>query len=199
MPVLLKPPQRSRQRATKAQKLFLELRRDHALLPHVPAALFEARLISVLPVHSLQLPLPKHVVLSEVAPRIGWLYFLRSKSRTAAIEIGTEAGEHRYPRFHQGAAISALLKRIRDVKTRRAPSVRGTHIRLLRVNALHMSCIWLRGHKNVLIPAQGLSPDFKQGVSYSEHAFITLVAEAASPVLRLHAELASLTRRTRRR
>jgi len=122
------------------------------------------------------------------------VYFLQYNSQTAALEVSINAGQHRHPRLHQGASINALLRLVRKVKRRRSASVPGTHVRLLRINALHLSCLWLRGPSETLVPVNALAPHLAVGGAYSQHAFLAAVADAAQVVLSLHAKL---TRRPR--
>jgi hypothetical protein len=189
------PPKRSVARAARAQTVFGRLRRDRALLQHVPPELLSSRLVNALPVHSVQFPLARSIRMSHVAPRTGWLYFLRYKSHTAALEVSS-AGQHRYARLHQGGAVELLLRRLRNVK-RHLGALKDAHIRLLQVNTLHLSCLWLHGKSNNFIPISSLDPNLAEGVLYSQSVFMSRIADAASAVLPLHAKVVR-SRRPRR-
>ena len=188
MPVTLTPPKESHRRARRALEHFLELREDHELLGQFPPELFNANFLQSLPVYALPIGPHRLRSLPRSAKRVAWLYFLRYKSHTAALEISIEGGRHRHARFHQGALIGTLLALVRKVGRRSGVTVRDAHMRLLRIYALHVTCVWLHGESDTFVPVNALPAHLRAGLEYSPDEFLAHVNDAAKNVLSLHAE-----------
>jgi len=188
MPVSLKPPKESHGRARRALKQFLELRQDHELLGQVPPQVFNAEFLQSLPVYSLRIG-PRHrKSLRREAQRIAWLYLLQHNSRTVALEVAIEDGRHRYARFHQGGLMDKVWDSVSKIRRRRAAGVRDAHIRLLRIYQLHVSCLWLYGKTDTLVPINALPSHLEAGIDYSQEDFMDRVNEAVKSMLALRIE-----------
>ena len=188
MPVTLTPPKESHRRASRALEYFLELRQDHELLGQFPPELFTARFLQSLPAYALPIGRRRLKSLTRAAKRIAWLYFLQYNSQTAALEVGIEDGRHRHARFHQGALMGTLLDLVGKVRRQRGADVRDARMRLLRVYALHFSCVWLHGESDTLVPVNALPGHLEAGVEYSPEEFLARVNDAAKSVLSLQAK-----------
>jgi len=188
MPVTLTPPKESHRRARRALEYFLELRQDHELLGQFPPELLDAKFLQSLPVYALPIGPRRLKSLARAAKRIAWLYFIQYNSQTAALEVSIEDGEHGNTRFHQGALMGTLLDLVRKVRRQRRADVRDAHMRLLRIYALHFSCVWLHGKSDTLVPLNALPPHLNAGVEYSPVEFLARVNDAAKSVLALQAK-----------
>ena len=190
MPILPPPPKESNRRAGRALQHFLELRQDHDLLRQVPTELFEAKFIQSLPVFNLAISRRPIKNLARQAKRMSWMYFVQYQSAIAALEVGMENGRHRHTRFLQGASMGQLLDSVRVLRRRRAAYVKQSHMRLLRIYALHFSCVWLHGEKDILVPLQELPGRLVTDTEYESAEFLDAVYQASKSVLDLEAKAA---------
>lgn len=181
-----RPPRDSHHRALRSRAHFLVLRRDHALLKRLPAGLLSSRLLHALPVYSLNLPLRHPASIARSARRCAWIYFLQYRSTIAALEVTVETGRHRHTRLHQGESIDAVLHLLRKVKRSRRTNMKDAPVRLLRVSVLHLSCLWLGGSSDTVIPTTVPPNHLLAEGTYPGHVFLAHVAKAAHAVMSLH-------------
>jgi hypothetical protein len=118
------------------------------------------------------------------------MYFVQYQSAIAALEVGVESGRHRQTRFLQGASIGKLLDSVRALRRRRAAYVKDSHMRLLRVYALNLSCVWLHGEKDILVPLQELPGQLSTDAEYEPAQFLEAVYQTSKSVLQLQAQAA---------
>jgi hypothetical protein len=188
MPITLTPPKASHRLARRALGHFLELRQDHELLGQIPPEVFTAKFLQSLPVYVLQIGPRRVKSLTQGAKRVAWLYFIQCDSQTAALEVSVENGQHRHARLHEGALMGTLLDLVKKVRRKRGPNVRDAHVRLLRVYALHFSCLWLHGKSDTLVPVNALPAHLEAGVEYSPEEFLARVNDVAKNLLSLQAK-----------
>jgi hypothetical protein len=197
MSIIPRPPKESHRRAKRALECFLELRQNHELLGEIPPEMFNTQFLQSLPVYGLSIRRQGLKSLRREAKRIAWLYFLQYDSHTAALEISIVDGRHRNPRFQEGASISTLLDLVEKARRWRGTKVRDAKIRLLRIPALNLNCMWLHGESDTIIPVNELPPYLDARVKYSPEDFVGCVNDAAKNMLSLHAKYA-LKRQPRR-
>ncbi len=126
------------------------------------------------------------------------MFFLQDGASVAALEVANGRGRLRHPRLHQGPQMVDLLRRVRTIKR----STRSSELALLRVNALHLSCLLVRGHDPLVIPLSSVAPTLTEGATSSPAEFLDRVRVFARRVLPLHATAVRLSSRrpyTRRR
>ena len=122
----------------------------------------------------------------DIAKQIGWRFLIEDKRRTiAGIEldfVDSTSQELQFARVMQGPFAPAMESAIRTAES--SPDVLGQtyEFRLLRVPALYLEALWLRGPDpvtDILVPLAPTPRRFEAFHLYPAAAFLTVLRSAA--------------------
>lgn len=170
------PPRHSRKKLAEGLKAFTSIKAKHrrwmnflaskndrqkAIHPH---AIYSVRLSNFLDGKAL----------SSTLKRAGWMYFLRDhRGRLACAEVSVISGRHKNVRISEGPFVSKAFALVeKSIHDRRVPS-RGYELRSLRVESLHLFCLWFKLRRGVehFIPVTSGSTVLKAGEWFTRKEF----------------------------
>lgn len=147
----------------KSWMKFSPPRRDRGNFLH-PHPVFSVRLKKFLSGSSLSATLKK----------TGWIYFLRDRgTKVVCAEVSIVSGTHQNARFTEGPFVKKVFEFIETVVGDSRFRRRQHELRFLRVESIHLFCLWLREDRGVehFIPVASRSTILNEGAWISRGQF----------------------------
>ena len=114
-----------------------------------------------------------------------WAQFLEAEAPAIA---DVDASTNRFLALSEGPAIAAMRKTIADVQAREGSEAASRELSMIRVPALHLSAVWLKGQAgeadDIVIPNPGPIAPLEAGKRYSLAEFQRITREMAADRLR---------------
>ncbi|MBZ5613256.1 MAG: hypothetical protein LAO23_04535 [Acidobacteriia bacterium] len=170
------PPKHSRSKLAEALATFGNIKANHKhWMNFSPSTPSRDQVLHPHPVYSVRLSrLLEGRPLSATLKKVGWMYFLQDRGTTlACAEVSIVSGKHKNARLSEGPfvkkALQLIEKSVRDPRIGR----RRYAMRSLRLESMHIFCLWLRvGHRvEYFIPVTSSSAVLREGEWLSRREF----------------------------
>lgn len=123
----------------------------------------------------------------RAAKAVMWAQFLDG-STDAPVIADVEAGTNRFLAVSEGPAIAAMRRNITDVLAKEGTEPAARELSMIRVPALHLSAVWLKGQAgeadDIVIPNPGPIAPLEAGKRYSLAEFQRITRDMAADRLR---------------
>ncbi len=169
-------PHNSRKKLAAGLKTLVDIKADHkSWMKFSPPRRDRDNFLHPHPVFSVRLKkFLSGGSLSAALKKTGWIYFLRDRgSKLVCAEVSIASGRHQNARFTEGPFVKKLFEFIETVIGDSRIRRRQHELRFLRVESIHLFCLWLREGRRVqhFIPVASHSIILKQGAWISRGQF----------------------------
>lgn len=177
-------PKPSQSRMFEALDTVADIKAKHGRwLRFLPATSGRGRLLFPHPVYNVRLSrFLAGKPLSATLKRMGWMYFLRDRRAGLACgEVTIVYGRHKSGRISEGPFVATAFRLIEEANRDPRISRRRHELRSVRVESLHLFCLWLKGgpRMDYFIPVTSSSDALKPGEWITRRRFTdALRAEA---------------------
>jgi hypothetical protein len=170
------PPEHSRNLLTEAVETLGNIKGKHKRwLNFSPPTGGRERVLHPHPVYSVRLSrFLAGKPLSATLKKVGWMYFLRDRGKGLACgEVSIVSGRHKNARLSEGPFVKKAFRLIE--KSNRDPRIRRRQheLRFLRLESVHLFCLWLRVDPRVeyFVPVTSSSSVLRAGEWISRREF----------------------------
>ena len=146
----------------------------------------EAAVISA-PVHVLGLDDIVARKKLSAAPVKVWTHLLPDGDKAPQVLADVDANTHKFAAITQGQQVNSLGLQLRRVETDTRASEQDYDVAVIRVPALHLSAVWLKGRNgaaDVIVPNESPSSPLTAGKHYSFDEFMAALKPMAEAQLR---------------
>jgi hypothetical protein len=170
------PPHNSRKKLADALKTLGHIKANHtSWMNFSPSTRGRDSILHPHPVFSIQLNrLLSGSSLSATLKKTGWIYFLRDRrAGLVCAEVSIVSGRHKNARLTEGPFVKKVLRSIEKVIGDSRIRRHRHQLRFLRVESVHLFCLWLRVDRQVehFIPVTSSSTALREGEWISRRQF----------------------------